>query len=91
LLYYSNNRRTSPHECIFKTKQSDSRFGHQDRISGIDAGVRERCVSAGGRDGTVRVWKIVEESQLIFNGPATSIDVVKLINEEHFVTCGEDG
>jgi ribosomal RNA-processing protein 9 len=48
-------------------------------------------VSAGGRDGTVRVWKIVEESQLIFNGPATSIDVVKLINEEHFVTCGEDG
>ena len=70
--------------CIF-------RFGHQDRITGIDAGVRERAVSAGGRDGTVRVWKIVEESQLIFNGPATSIDAVKLINEEHFVTCGEDG
>jgi ribosomal RNA-processing protein 9 len=76
---------------LSKQKQSDFRFGHQDRISGIDAGVRERCVSAGGRDGTVRVWKIVEESQLIFNGPATSIDVVKLINEEHFVTCGEDG
>jgi ribosomal RNA-processing protein 9 len=48
-------------------------------------------VSAGGRDGSVRVWKIVEESQLIFNGPATSVDAVKLINEEHFVTCGEDG
>ena len=67
------------------------RFGHQDRIMGIDAGVRERAVSAGGRDGTVRVWKIVEESQLLFNGPATSIDAVKLINEEHFVSCGEDG
>ena len=43
------------------------------------------------RDGSVRVWKIVEESQLIFNGPSTSIDAVKLINEEHFITCGEDG
>lgn len=67
------------------------RFGHQDRITGIDAGIRERAVSAGGRDGSVRVWKIVEESQLIFNGPSTSIDAVKLINEEHFITCGEDG
>ena len=31
---------------------------------GIDAGARERAVSAGGRDKTVRIWKIVEESQL---------------------------
>ena len=35
-------------------------FGHQGSISDIDAGFRERCVSAGGRDMTVRVWKIVE-------------------------------
>ena len=35
-------------------------FGHQCSISDIDAGFRERCVSAGGRDMTVRVWKIVE-------------------------------
>ena len=45
-------------------------FGHQDRITGVDAGVRERAVTSGGRDGTVRVWKIVEESQLVFNGKA---------------------
>jgi ribosomal RNA-processing protein 9 len=67
------------------------RFGHQDKITGIDAGIRERAISAGGRDGSVRVWKIVEESQLIFNGPSSSIDAVKLINEENFVSCGEDG
>ncbi len=66
-------------------------FGHQDRVTGLDAGLRERAVSAGGRDGSVRVWKIVEESQLVFNGPAVSVDAVRLINEEHFVTCGEDG
>lgn len=67
------------------------RFGHQDKITGIDAGLRERAVTSGGRDGSVRIWKIVEESQLVFNGPASSIDSVKLINEDHFVTCGEDG
>jgi len=77
-------------------------FGHQDRITGIDAGLRERAITAGGRDGTVRVWKIVEESQLVFNTPSIgssgagattsgSVDGVKLIDEEHFATCGEDG
>ena len=106
------------------------RFGHQDRITGIDAGYRERAVTSGGRDGTVRVWKIVEESQLVFNAPSVAsgtttnhtgptkvyfvssilfsgtsgrsgsgagstaagfVDAVKLIDEESFATCGEDG
>ena len=66
-------------------------FGHQDRVMSIDAGSRERAVTAGGRDRTVRVWKIVEESQLVFNVPTSSIDCVKLLNEEHWVTTGEDG
>ena len=76
-------------------------FGHQDRITGIDSGIRERAVTAGGRDGSVRIWKIVEESQLVYNAPSVasgsgstttgSVDAVKLLDEEHFVTCGEDG
>ena len=84
-------------------------FGHQDRITGIDAGFRERAITSGGRDGTVRVWKIVEESQLVFNAPSVAsgssagsgsgsgstasgfVDAVKLIDEESFATCGEDG
>ena len=53
-------------------------FGHQDRITGVDAGVRERAVTSGGRDGTVRVWKIVEESQLVFNGKVTNLEWVCL-------------
>ena len=44
-------------------------YGHQDAICGVDAGARERCVTAGGRDGSAWVWKIVEESQLVYNGP----------------------
>jgi len=66
-------------------------FGHQDKICGIGAGSRERCVTAGGRDGTARVWKIVEESQLVFNGSQTNIDSLAVLNEEHWVTVGEDG
>ena len=66
-------------------------FGHQDKISGIDCGARERCITVGGRDGSARVWKILEESQLVYNGPQSSLDCVKLLNEEHWVTAGEDG
>lgn len=43
-------------------------FGHQDAITGLDCLSRERCVTTGGRDRSVRVWKIAEESQLVFHG-----------------------
>ena len=44
------------------------RFGHQDSVSSIDCLSRERPVTAGMNDRTVRVWKIIEESQLVFHG-----------------------
>ncbi|KAI8838098.1 WD40-repeat-containing domain protein [Chytridium lagenaria] len=43
-------------------------FGHQDHVLAIDALAMERCVTAGARDLTARMWKVVEESQLIFRG-----------------------
>lgn len=69
----------------------ESLFGHQSGITSIDALAKERAISSGGYDGTIRIWKIVEESQLIFNGHSGSIDAVKLINEENFLSCGSDG
>ena len=44
------------------------RFGHQDPIMAIDSMVRERALTAGGSDHTLRLWKIPEESHLIFRG-----------------------
>ena len=44
------------------------RFGHQDHLTAVDSLARERAVTAGGRDGSVRIWKVIEESQLIFHG-----------------------
>lgn len=69
------------------------RFGHQSGITFIDALSRERAITSGGYDGTIRIWKIVEESQLIFNlhNLGNSIDIVKLINEENFFSGGDDG
>lgn len=69
----------------------ESLFGHQNSITSIDALSRERAITSGGFDGSIRIWKIVEESQLIFNGHGGSIDAVKLINEENFFSCGDDG
>lgn len=67
-------------------------FGHQNSITSIDALSRERAITSGGFDGSIRIWKIVEESQLIFNGHSGNcIDEVKLINEENFLSCGNDG
>ena len=38
----------------------------------IDALRGETAVSAGARDRTVRFWKVVDESQLVFRGGAKS-------------------
>ena len=44
------------------------RFGHHEEVTGIDCLMRERPVSSGGNDRTVRLWKILEETQLVFQG-----------------------
>lgn len=55
--------------CLLQLFATSSfRFGHQDVITGLDSLSRECCVTSGGRDGTVRLWKIPEESQLVFSG-----------------------
>ncbi|CAG9766882.1 unnamed protein product [Ceutorhynchus assimilis] len=64
-------------------------FGHQDIVASIDTLYRDRVVTSGGHD--LRVWKITEETQLIYNGHLGNIDNVRLINEEHFVSAGDDG
>ncbi|XP_034948974.1 U3 small nucleolar RNA-interacting protein 2 [Chelonus insularis] len=69
----------------------ESLFGHQSAITSIDALTRERAITSGGFDRSIRLWKIVEESQLIFNGHENSIDAVKFINEDTFLSCGDDG
>ena len=53
-------------ENSYQRSASFCRFGHEDEITGIDSLVRDRAVTSGGRDRSVRLWKIPEESQLVF-------------------------
>lgn len=52
---------------------------------------KERALSSGGSDGSLRIWKIVEESQLVYTGHWGSIDCVKLLNEEVFLSSSDNG
>jgi len=66
-------------------------FGHQDTVHGIDANTRERAITAGGRDNTIRIFKIPEETQLVYRGHQGSIDCIALLNDVYFVSGGDDG
>lgn len=47
-------------------------FGHQEAIQDLACLRAERAVTAGGRERTCRLWKIREESQLVFRGGTRS-------------------
>lgn len=50
-------------------------MGHQDSVIGIAGGLelnQETCVSVGARDRTARLWRVVEENQLVFHGGGTA-------------------
>ena len=47
-------------------------FGHQDFVMSIDSLRGEAAVTCGGRDRTVRYWKVVDETQLVFRGGGQS-------------------
>jgi ribosomal RNA-processing protein 9 len=75
-------------------------FGHADSVVSVAAlpGDREMCVSVGGRDRTARVWKVVEEEQLVFRAGSSrnerrdnSIDCVAAIDGSNFVIGGDAG
>ncbi|KAF1845561.1 small nucleolar ribonucleoprotein-like protein complex subunit [Cucurbitaria berberidis CBS 394.84] len=49
--------------------------GHQDVVVGVAGGLelnQEICVSVGARDRTARLWRVVEENQLVFQGGGTA-------------------
>lgn len=47
-------------------------FGHQDHVLGLDALRGEGCVTVGGRDRTLRYWKIVDGKQVVYRGGGRS-------------------
>lgn len=68
----------------------ESLFGHQSEIHSVDTFAGERAVTCGG-DGTVRLWEISDETQLVFRGHRASIDCCKVVGESHVISGSQDG
>ncbi|KAK2785934.1 pre-rRNA processing protein [Onygenales sp. PD_12] len=74
-------------------------FGHQDHVIAVDSMALDQCVSVGARDRTARLWKVVDETQLVFRGGSSkgssyvenAIDCVAVLPPTHFVTGSDSG
>ena len=71
------------------------RFGHQEAVSCVHTLAKERCLSAGSRDRSLRYWKIPEESQLVFRSGVKreggSLESCVMLDEEHWVVGSDEG
>ncbi|KAL7514590.1 hypothetical protein ACHAXN_011917 [Cyclotella atomus] len=67
-------------------------YGHQSPVISIDCANKNRPVSVA-RDRTVRVWKVEEDSHLVFRpgGDVGSAECVSAIQDGWFVTGHDDG
>ncbi|GJQ13803.1 hypothetical protein GpartN1_g5594.t1 [Galdieria partita] len=68
----------------------DNLFGHESSVAGISS-IASGLALTGGSDRTVRLWKVYEDSQLIFRGHNASIDCVTFVTGNQFVSGSEDG
>lgn len=104
-LYSASADRTIKIFSLDEMTYVETLFGHQDHIVDIAGFAQESCISVGSRDRTARLWRVVEESQLVFRGGGAgkssgpeaisyhegSIDRVAMIDEETFVTGSDNG
>ncbi|CAI5741826.1 unnamed protein product [Hyaloperonospora brassicae] len=89
-LFSGSFDRSIKHWNLTEMGYIETLFGHQSEVNGLDSLYKERIVSCG-RDRSVRVWKIPEETQLVFYGNSGSMDCVRMITDEYYVTGGDDG
>lgn len=68
----------------------DTLFGHEAPVCDISC-MAPGLALTGGSDRTLRLWKIHEDSQLIFRGHNASIDSVAFVTGSLFVSGSEDG
>lgn len=98
-MYSCSSDRTIKFWSLDEMSYIQTLFGHQELIPDIASLSLERCVSVGSRDRTVRLWKVAEESQMIFKGENNkdnevqegSIDCITMIDENHFLTGSDNG
>lgn len=65
-------------------------FGHQDGVTAVDCWTQERPVSASS-DRTCRLWKISDETHLVFRGHKSTADCVQIMTDDSYLSGGQDG
>ncbi|XP_057314504.1 U3 small nucleolar RNA-interacting protein 2-like isoform X2 [Hydractinia symbiolongicarpus] len=91
-LFSASNDKTIKVWSLDEMAYVETLYGHEDAVLGIDSLYRDHAVSCGGRDRSVHLWKIPEESQLVFqSSKGSSFDCITMLNEEYFLTGGDDG
>ncbi|RMZ80602.1 hypothetical protein DV738_g2699, partial [Chaetothyriales sp. CBS 135597] len=74
-------------------------FGHQDHVCSVVSMTVDQCLSAGSRDRSARLWKVVDETQLKFLADSSardryhagSLDCVAALPPAAFVTGDDAG
>lgn len=86
----SNDRQVRVWDCDSRAAR-ETLFGHQAEIHAIDSLLREVCVTVAA-DQSMRLWKIPDDSQLLFPSPNQGVlDSVSMFNDEIVLTGGQDG
>ncbi|RDY01557.1 U3 snoRNP-associated protein-like EMB2271, partial [Mucuna pruriens] len=65
-------------------------FGHQSEVLSIDCLRKERVLTAG-RDRSMQLFKVHEESRLVFRAPASSLECCCFVNNDEFLSGSDDG
>ncbi|GLT90710.1 hypothetical protein SLE2022_086300 [Rubroshorea leprosula] len=65
-------------------------YGHQSEVLTIDCLRKERVLTVG-RDRTMQLFKVPEESRLVFRAPASSLECCCFINNDEFLSGSDDG
>ncbi|KAF8037108.1 hypothetical protein BT93_B0123 [Corymbia citriodora subsp. variegata] len=65
-------------------------FGHQSEVLTIDCLRKERVLTVG-RDRTMQLFKIPEETRIVFRAPASSLECCCFIGNDEYLTGSDDG
>ncbi|XP_020203886.1 U3 snoRNP-associated protein-like EMB2271 [Cajanus cajan] len=65
-------------------------FGHQSEVLSIDCLRKERGLTAG-RDRSMQLFKVHEESRLVFRAPASSLECCCFVNNDELLSGSDDG
>ncbi|KAF4671127.1 pre-rRNA processing protein [Perkinsus olseni] len=81
-------------DSVFSGRYVDSQYGHTNYGTCMDILQGDRPVT-GGADGTVRYWKVANDTHMLFNVHKKegygSVDAVSLLDPEHILAGGQDG